>query len=89
MNPNLRKEQFSLAYIRAVSAVADCQVVISDVDADSVDGQIRGPRGIRDSLYFQAKSSTVAAIDDDEVRYPLRKKKTTTISGKPMPPCIS
>lgn len=74
MNPNLRKAQFSLAYIRAVSTVADCQVIIPEVDTDSVDGQIRGPLGIRHSLYFQAKSSTTATISGDEVRYSLRRK---------------
>ena len=74
MHPNLRKEEFSLAYIRAVSAVADCHVTIFDVDTDSVDGQIRGPLGVRHSLYFQAKSSTTATISGDEVRYSLRRK---------------
>lgn len=74
MNPNLRKQEFSFAYIRAVSAAADCQATIYEVDTDSADGQIRGPLGIRHSLYFQAKSSTTATISDDEVRYSLRRK---------------
>ena len=74
MNSNLRKEQFSLAYIRAVAAAADCHVIIPEVDVDSVDGQIRGPLGIRHRLDFQAKSTTDAKIDQTVVRYELERK---------------
>ena len=73
-----RKEQFSHAYVRAVASVAGYATYKPDVDGDSVDlgiadrgliGQMFLPR-----LEFQLKCTSVAAVADKYLAFPLKRK---------------
>ena len=50
MNLNEQKEQFSLAYIRAVAAQAGYQITKPELDNDSVDGTLIADCGRRPRL---------------------------------------
>jgi hypothetical protein len=73
-----QKEQFSFAYARAVSAVAQIAVSEPAVDDDSIDlmfqrrgggGVVRSPR-----VEAQVKCTEVAATHPDHIAYPLKLK---------------
>lgn len=78
MDMNLQKEQFSNAYLQAVTSVAGYSLYQPAVDDDSVDwgiaasgtiGQVRSPR-----LELQLKSTSRDVIGTREIRYPLKLK---------------
>lgn len=69
---NLRKAQFSIAFIRAISADAGCKVSIPETDTDSVDGMIMADLARRPRVEFQAKSTAGDIAKDGVLRYPLR-----------------
>lgn len=69
---NLRMEQFSIAFIRAVIADAGCKMSIPETDTDSVDGMIMADLARRPRVEFQAKSTSADIVRDGVVRYPLR-----------------
>lgn len=69
---NLRMEQFSMAFIRAIIADAGCKVFISETDTDSVDGMIMADLARRPRVEFQAKSTSADIVRDGVVSYPLR-----------------
>ena len=71
MDMNRRKEQFSLAYIRAVAARAGYQVLRPEVDVASVDGQIMADYESKPLIYFQAKSTARNVVRAETVDYPL------------------
>jgi hypothetical protein len=75
MHLNQRKEQFSIAYVRAVASVAGFAVHKPEVDDDSVDlalaasgdiGTIRSPR-----LDMQIKCTSREILGADSVAFPL------------------
>lgn len=59
MYPAQQKEQFSLAYLRAVVAVAGYNIASVDVDEDSIDIGLRGSR--RDGTFRKAPALDVQA----------------------------
>ncbi|HHY67460.1 MAG TPA: DUF4365 domain-containing protein [Alicyclobacillus sp.] len=72
------KEQFSLAYVKAVASVAGFAVERISVDLDSEDvmicsrsstGRIRSPR-----LDVQLKCTASAVMKEDVIKYPLKIK---------------
>lgn len=70
---NLWKEQFSLAYLRAVAAVAECDVFRTEVDVNKIDVTLRATN---DSLFVQsievqAKCSARDIERESDVVYPL------------------
>ncbi len=78
MHLNQRKEQFSIAYVRAVASVAGFTVHKPEVDDDSVDlalaasgdiGTIRSPR-----LDLQIKCSSRDLLGADSLSFPLLLK---------------
>ena len=69
---NLRKAQFSIAFIRAVTADAGCKVSIPEMDTDSVDGVIMADLEGRPRMEFQAKSTAADIVRDGVARYRLR-----------------
>ena len=78
MNINLQKEQFSNAYIQAVTTVAGYSLYRPDIDDDSVDlgiaaknvtGIIISPR-----LELQLKCTSRDLVDSNYIRYPLKLK---------------
>src|SRR4051794_902475 len=78
MDLNQRKEQFSVAYLRAVSAVAGLALAPPNVDDDSVDwtvyatGQSGLPR--RPRLDLQLKCTARDVLAEDAVKFPLKIK---------------
>lgn len=78
MDLSRRKEQFSLAYVRAVAAVAGFAVAVPEVDDDSVDLTLsaRNTEGFlrRPKLDLQIKCTSEDILGVDEVVYPLKRK---------------
>ena len=74
MDEALRKEQFSMAYIRVVAAQAGLQVVRPEVDDDSVDGVIMADFGRRPRLEVQAKATSLDTSEGDYIHLPLKIK---------------
>lgn len=74
MTPNIRMEQLSLAYIRAVAADAGYQVSRPDPDMDSVDGILMSSQGRRPRIEFQAKATSRDIGRDGNIRFPLPVK---------------
>ena len=78
MDISQKKEQFSIAYVKAVASVADYSTFKHNVDDDSIDigfaqrggnGTIRSPR-----LEAQLKCTARNIIDDEKISYPLEIK---------------
>jgi len=78
MELNLRKEQFSHAYIRAIASVAGFGVSKPDVDDDSIDIEISGRSvdgiPLRPRIELQLKCTSDRIVRDDWVIYPLKRK---------------
>lgn len=78
MDLNQRKEQFSVAYLRAVTAVAGYNLYTRDIDQDSVDWGIAAgdspemPRSPR--IELQLKCAARQIRSEDFVRFPLKLK---------------
>ena len=71
MTPNLQMERLSLAYVRAVAANAAYQVMIPEVDDDSVDGVLIARSRGRPRIDFQAKATTQDVQTGSDIHYPL------------------
>jgi hypothetical protein len=71
MYPTQQKEQFSIAYLRAVAAVAGYNIANVEVDDDSIDIGLRGNR--RDGTFRKAPvvdlQAKCTASDDGQGRY--------------------
>jgi hypothetical protein len=85
MTPEQQKEQFSIAYLRAVAAAARINIYRMDVDEDSIDigfsvksiaGRAQSPR-----LDAQLKCVTELTGDDTVFRYPLKSKNYKELIG--------
>jgi hypothetical protein len=78
MDLTQQKEQFSLAYLRAVAAVAGYALYRPEVDDDSVDWGLaaRGDAGTtrRPRLEVQLKCTARDVMDAEHVRFPLKRK---------------
>jgi len=78
MEDEIRKEQFSHAYVRAVASAAGCVVGLFGVDHDSVDLSLRsqdtfGPIS-SPQLDLQIKCTARIVPIEDEIRFPLKIK---------------
>ena len=71
MNLNEQKEQFSLAYIRAVAACAGYQTIRPELDNDSVDGILISDFGPRPKIEFQAKATSQQIVRSDNIHFAL------------------
>lgn len=72
MNLNNQKEQFSLAYIRAVAAQAGCQTTLWEDDYNSVDGTLRADFGRKVAkIDFQAKATSQQIVRGENIHFPL------------------
>jgi hypothetical protein len=78
MDINHRKEQFSIAYVRAVASVAGFAASKPDVDDDSEDlilaGRVVDGIPSRPKIALQLKCTSEDVLRQDEVVYPLRRK---------------
>ena len=71
MTPEMKMEQFSLAYIRAVASQAGFRVGAVDPDWDGVDGILIGDEGRRPRLEFQAKATGQDILRGDHLSFRL------------------
>jgi len=78
MTAEQQKEQFSIAYVRAVAAAAGVNIYKPEVDDDSVDigfcTRIVRERMQRPKLEAQLKCTVGVAEDEVEFRFPLKVK---------------
>jgi hypothetical protein len=87
MEENEQKQQFSIAYVRAVAAVAGCNTVSFAVDEDSVDMGLRAsgiPGRIRSSpqIDVQLKCTAHDIVRDDTVHFPIKRKNFDELLGQ-------
>jgi hypothetical protein len=85
MHPNLRKEQFSLAFVHAAAAAAGAKVQRANVDDDSVDLEVIGPRTLGPSrrsphLAIQAKATALELSADGTFSCSLSRKNYEDLS---------
>jgi hypothetical protein len=73
-----RMQDFSSAYVRAISAVAGCSVTKPDVDDDSIDLILKrrreGTKIRSQQLDIQLKSTYTDCVKADHIAYPLKIK---------------
>ena len=74
MTSNMQKELFSIAYIRAVTAVSGYQVNRPELDFDSVDGVLASSERRRARIEFQAKATSRDVLKGENIRFPLKMK---------------
>lgn len=92
MNLNNQKEEFSLAYIRAVASVAGYYASKPDADINSVDltiaarGSLDTPR--QPKLDVQAKCSSREVVHNDGVHFPLDVDNYNDLRKPSLTPCI-
>ncbi|MBC8076236.1 MAG: DUF4365 domain-containing protein [Chloroflexales bacterium] len=86
MDLSQRKEQFSIAFVRAIASVAGYAVYKQEVDEDSVDigiaarggaGTVRSPR-----LELQLKCTAQAVWRQNKLLFPLKKKNYDDLRGE-------
>lgn len=92
MTEEQQKEQFSVAYVRAVAAVAGVNVYRPEVDDDSVDigfcTKVVRDRAVRPRLEAQLKCSAVADEDADAFRFALKVKNYNDLRGDDVVPRV-
>lgn len=88
MELNQQKEQFSLAYIRAVAAHAGYQVARPESDMDSIDGMLIAEYETRPQVNFQAKSTSHDLIRGEGLSYELPLKNYNDLRIQTMVPRI-
>ena len=88
MNLNEQKEQFSLAYIRAVAAQAGYQITRPELDNDSVDGILMADFGPRPKIEFQAKATSQQVVRGKNIHFALKIKNYDDLRADTMIPRI-
>ncbi len=92
MTEEQQKEQFSIAYVRAVAAAARVNIYKMEVDADSVDigFAVKSVAGVAQSpkLDAQLKCVTELVGGDAVFRYPLKAKNYNELVGDHYTPKI-
>lgn len=92
MTREQQKEQFSIAYVRAVAAAARVNVYKFDVDDDSIDigfaTRITSGRPSRPRLEAQLKCSAVIPEKNGVFQYPLLLKNYNDLSGDELIPRV-
>ena len=74
MTPNLRMEQLSMSYVRAVASGAGYQVSRPEPDVDSVDGVLMASFGQRPRIDSQAKATYQNVLLGGVIHFPLPVK---------------
>ena len=74
MDLNIQKEQFSIAYVRAVAAVAGVKVLRTDVDDDSIDIGLERAGGCAPKLDLQLKCTAEPLPTNGDISFPLKLK---------------
>jgi hypothetical protein len=92
MTDKQQREQFSIAYVRAVAAAAKVNIYKLEVDADSIDigfcvKSIAGSP-ISPKIDAQLKCVSTLNLDGEEYRYPLKLKNYEELIGDHYTPKI-
>jgi len=66
-----RKELYSYAYITAIAASAQCEILVPKMDYDSLDALVLPTRGGRLPLSVQLKATAADCINNDNVVFDL------------------
>jgi len=74
MDLNTQKEQFSIAYVRAVAAVAGVKVLRTDVDDDSIDIGLERSGGCAPKLDLQLKCTADPLPAAGDISFVLKLK---------------
>ena len=74
MHPNLQKEQFSIAYVRAVTSVAGVKVTSVEVDDDSIDVMLERSGDCTPKLDLQLKCTAQPIPEEGDLSYALNLK---------------
>jgi hypothetical protein len=92
MTEEQQKEQFSVAYVRAVAAAAGVNIYKPEVDDDSVDigfcTKIVRERVQRPIVEAQLKCSAGVDEDDTTYRFPLKVKNYNDLRGDDLVPRV-
>lgn len=92
MTEEQQKEQFSIAYVRAVAAVAGVNIYRPEIDDDSIDigfcRRIVRERVQRPSLEAQLKCTATPDEDADQFRFPLKVKNYNDLRGDDIVPRV-
>jgi hypothetical protein len=86
MTENLRKEQFSIAYLKALAAVAGVSVVRYDVDIDGVDVLLCRDGGRSPHLSLQLKCSQNIQVSQPTIAFPLKLKNYNDLCRQTLVP---
>ncbi len=85
MDLSQRKEQFSMAYVRAVASVAGCDLSRYEVDDDSVDlfvkARVAGSTLRSARLDVQLKCTAQDVVRQEALHYPLKQKNYDELIG--------
>ncbi len=87
MTPNIRMEQLSLTYIRAVAAQAGFQVSRPEVDL-GIDGYLLSDFNRRPQIGFQAKATAQEILQNGVIRFPLPIKNYNDLRADSSNPLI-
>jgi hypothetical protein len=88
MDVNTQKEQFSIAYVRALAAVAAVKVDRHEVDDDSVDVLLSRAGKRSPHLHLQLKCSSDIDLKPDEFSFRLKLKNYDDLRRPTMVPRI-
>lgn len=82
MDINKQKEQFSIAYVRAVTSVAGYSCSVPEVDDQSVDITIRSSKRTYPQLDIQLKATAqLDLVKDDHIHFGLPIKNYNNLRG--------
>ena len=88
MTPNLRMEQHSFTYVKAIAAQAGYKVNRPDNDTDSVDGVLMSDLGRRPRIDFQAKATSQDVLSDGTLRFALPVHNYNNLRAETLTPRI-
>jgi hypothetical protein len=92
MTEEQQKEQFSIAFVRAVAAAAGVNIYRPEVDDDSVDigfcTRVVRNRAMRPRLEAQLKCSAGVEEDETAYRFPLKVKNYDELRGDDIVPRV-
>lgn len=84
MDLNIQKEQFSIAYVRAVAAVAGVKVLRSDVDDDSIDMCLERSGCFAPKLDLQLKCTAAPLPSVGDISCVLKLKNYEDLRRQPV-----
>lgn len=88
MDPNLRMEQLSIAYVKAVASFCGYNTAKPEIDDDSVDLTIISSAGKKPKLDIQLKASGGLDCTGTNITFPLKVKNYNDLRAETFAPRI-